>query len=292
MNVSSLFTAGHPVISFELFPPKTDEGMKNLMDTVATLKALGPSFVSMTYGAGGSTRAKTVSLVSQIKKDFGLEAVAHLTCVGHTQNELKDVLQELAANGIENVLALRGDPPKGQEKFVAVKDGFQHATQLVGFIRKNFKFCIGVAGYPEKHLEAPSMEEDLMHLEEKAAAGADFIVTQLFFDNADYFAFVERVRKRGLKHPIVPGIMPITDFEQTKRFTSLCGAKIPPALFKRLEEAAADKDKTAAIGVDHAVRQCEDLLKRGAPGIHFYTLNKSAATRQIFLALKERRLVS
>jgi len=232
---------------------------------------------------------KTVQLVSDIKHKIGLEAAAHLTCVGHTQSELEGVLGELAQRGIENVLALRGDPPKGQTEFVPTAQGFHHASQLVHLIRRKFTFGIGVAGYPEKHIEAISLEEDLLHLKDKVSAGADFVVTQLFFDNQDYFEFVRRVRALGMMAPVIAGIMPITDFEQTQRFTAMCGAKIPPDLMKKLAEAGGNREKVAAIGIDHATEQCVDLLKRGAAGIHFYTLNKSQATRQIFENLKSAR---
>lgn len=292
MKIKNLLETRQPVISFEFFPPKTDEGHANLMAAIAQLKELGPSYVSMTYGAGGSTRGKTVALVSKIKHEIGLEAVAHLTCVGHSQAELADVLSELNDNGIENILALRGDPPKGSATFVTAKDGFTYASQLVSFIRKKFDFCLGVAGYPEKHVESPSLDQDLAHLKEKAAAGADFIVTQLFFDNQDYFAFVDRLRAMGVPQPVVAGIMPITDFDQIRRFTSMCGARLPEALSQKMEAANGDKEQVAEIGVSHAVAQCRELLKRGAPGIHFYTLNKSHATQAIFRRLKEEGLVS
>jgi methylenetetrahydrofolate reductase (NADPH) len=265
--------------------------MAGLLATIATLKTLNPSFVSMTYGAGGSTRSKTVALVSKIKNEIGLEAVAHLTCIGHTQEELASVLAELQSSGIENVLALRGDPPQGQTTFVPTRGGFAHATELVRFIKTKFQFCVGVAGYPEKHIESPSMEEDLRHLEEKVRAGGDVIVTQLFFDNADYFSFVAALRQRGITTPVIAGIMPITDTEQIKRFARMCGATLPTSLLKKLEAAAGDKERMAEIGVEHAFDQCRELLGRGAPGLHFYTLNKSHSTQKIFMKLKSERLV-
>lgn len=261
------------------------------METIGSLGNLSPSFVSMTYGAGGSTRAKTVELVSKIKRETGIEAAAHLTCVGHSQSELREILQELNNRGIENVLALRGDPPKGQQIFVAAKDGFSHASELVRFIRKNFSFCIGVAGYPEKHIEALSMEDDLNYLKEKVASGGDFIVTQLFFDNADYFSFVARLHEMKVSAPVAAGIMPITDFDQIKRFASMCGARLPASLREELEAAGANHDHVVEIGIKHAIRQCEELLLKGVPGIHFYTLNKSRSTREIFLALKKKGVV-
>ncbi len=291
MKVADILKHGPPVVSFEFFPPKTDDGLENLLETIATLKALSPSFVSMTYGAGGSTRAKTVDLVTKIKNDIGIEAVAHLTCVGHSQKELKEILTELAERKIDNVLALRGDPPKGQATFVPARDGFEHAAQLVRFIRSNFPFGVGVAGYPEKHPEAESMESDLNHLQQKVAAGGDFVVTQLFFNNHEYFSFVSDLRRRNVNVPVIAGIMPITDFDQIKRFASMCGARIPDALRKKLEEADGNKSKVEQIGIEFAVAQCEELIRKGAPGLHFYTLNKSRATLEIFRQLKSKKVV-
>lgn len=292
MKVKDILARGTPCISFEFFPPKTDEGLATLLQTVSTLKELAPSFVSMTYGAGGSTRAKTVQLVSRIKNQIGIEAVAHLTCVGHRREELQSILNELRGEGVENILALRGDPPKGQDRFVAVEGGFSHADELVAFIRTRFDFSLGVAGYPEKHPEAPTLDADVANLVRKVAAGADFVVTQLFFSNDDYFDFVRRARAGGVTVPIIPGIMPVSDTDQVKRFTSLCGARLPAGLLARLEAAGADKAAVAQIGIDHAAAQCEDLLRRGAPGVHFYTLNRSDATREIFRLLKAKGAVS
>ncbi len=292
MKIASLLQRGTPAVSFEFFPPKTDDGLKNLLETIGMLKSLAPSYVTMTYGAGGSTRAKTVALVAKIKHELGIEAAAHLTCVGHSQNELKAILTELADNGVENIIALRGDPPKGQTSFVAAKDGFSHASDLVKFIRAHFNFSIGVAGYPEKHPESLTLEADLAHLAEKVRSGGDFVVTQLFFSNADYFSFVKRLRSSGVNAPVIAGIMPITDFDQIKRFTSMCGARIPAPLMQKLEEADGDKERVERVGIEYAVDQCEELIRRGAPGLHFYTLNKSRATREIFLQLKKRKVVS
>lgn len=292
MKIKDLLENGRPSVSFEFFPPKTDAGLASLLDTVAALKPLSPTFVSMTYGAGGSTRARTVELVSRIKNQIGLEAMAHLTCVGHTKAELQEILGELRDAGIENVLALRGDPPKGETKFVAQAGGFSHAADLVAFIRERFAFGVGVAGYPEKHPEAASLDADLKHLREKVARGADFVISQLFFSNADYFSFVERLRTMGVKAPVIPGIMPVTDTDQVKRFTNMCGAKLPKDLLARLDLAGPDKAAVARIGIEHATDQCLELLKRGAPGIHFYTLNRSEATREVFLRLKSAGVVS
>lgn len=291
MKVNSILGKGRPVVSFEFFPPKTDEGVSNLMETIGALKDLSPSYVSLTYGAGGSTREKTVRLVSVIKHEVGLEAIAHLTCVGHSRAELESILNELRDAGIDNVLALRGDPPKGQSEFRPAPDGLRYASELVELIRRRFSFCVGVAGYPEKHPEAPSMEIDLAHLKKKVEAGGDFIVTQLFFNNRDYFSFVERLRSMGVTVPVIAGIMPITDVDQIKRFTDLCRAKIPEALSARLEKVKHDREAVVNVGIEHATKQCEELIRGGAPGIHFYTLNKSRSTLEIFSRLKRGGIV-
>ncbi len=291
MKIKEYLAKKTPSISFEFFPPKTDEGFRNLMETVSQLKQLNPAYVSITYGAGGSTRQKTVELVSKIKKETGIESAAHLTCVGHTKDEIKNVLEELAQAGIENIIALRGDPPKGQAEFKPNPQGFKFATELVSFIKKGYLFSIGVAGYPEKHIEAPDFESDLRHLKEKVDAGADFVVTQLFFDNKAYFSYVEKVRSLGVKVPILAGLMPITDTEQIKRFSGMCGATLPVELLRKLEKAGGNKEEVVGIGIDHAAAQARELLTKGAPGIHFYTLNKSHSTREIFQTLKNEGLV-
>jgi methylenetetrahydrofolate reductase (NADPH) len=244
---------------------------------------LQPTFVSVTYGAGGSTRDKTLELVRRIKHEIGIEAMAHLTCVGADRTEITGVLERLHASGIDNVLALRGDPPSDQPTFQRPADGFGFASELVGFIReRGFPFSLGGACYPEGHLECRDRHQDLQHLKAKVDAGLDFVITQLFFDNEDYFAFVERARAAGVRVPIIPGIMPITNVTQIERFASMCGARIPAVLKERLEPARADEEAVRAIGIDHATEQCRGLLARGAPGIHFYTLNQSPATRAIF----------
>jgi methylenetetrahydrofolate reductase (NADPH) len=286
MKIKDLFGKGKPVFSFEFFPPKDDAGVESLFETVDKLKELNPSFVSVTYGAGGSTRRKTVDITKRVKRDIGIEAMAHLTCVGHSRGEIAAVLDEIEAAGVENVIALRGDPPRGETNFVPHPEGFRHADELVAFIRATKDFCLAVAGYPEGHPEAPDKETDLLNLKRKVAAGADFIVTQLFFDNRHYLDFVDRARAAGIGLPIVPGIMPITDVAQIKRFTQMCGAKIPPALLAELERLAEDKQAVVEVGVRYATNQCEELLRKGAPGVHFYTLNKSLSTRTILSELK------
>jgi methylenetetrahydrofolate reductase (NADPH) len=286
MKISDKLGTGRPAFSFEFFPPKDPAGVDRLFETVARLRAYEPAYVSVTYGAGGSTRRLTVELVRRIKREAGLEAMAHLTCVGATRDELAGVLDELKEGGIDNVIALRGDPPKGETAFVATECGFSHAAELVAFIRARYDFCIAGACYPEKHPEAVSLAADLLRLKEKVDAGADVLITQLFFDPADYFNFVHRVRELGVVVPIVPGVMPITNVSQVKRFTALCGAAIPQDLLARLEAAGDDAAAVQKIGVEHATRQCRALLDGGAPGIHFYTLNRSNATVDILDQLR------
>ncbi len=288
MKISQMLAAGRPLFSFEFFPPKDEAASAKLFETVVHLKGLKPDFVSVTYGAGGSTRAKTLELVARIKDDVGIETMAHLTCVGHSKNEIREVLRELADHGIENVIALRGDPPKGQSVFQAHPDGFQHANELVEEAAK-MGFCIAVAGYPEKHIEAKTLEEDLRYLKRKVGAGASFVITQIFFQNACYIDFIAKTRALGIKVPITPGIMPITNYDQIQRFSALCGATLPGALKKELEEVRTDLEAVTRIGIRHATQQCEELLRKGAPGVHFYTLNKSRATQEILERLQALR---
>ncbi|AKJ04992.1 5,10-methylenetetrahydrofolate reductase (NAD(P)) [Archangium gephyra] len=289
MKIRNRLNPSNPCFSFEFFPPKTDEGTANLLKTLEDLAPLEPGFVSVTYGAGGSTRDRTLELVTRIKRETGIEAMAHITCVGHTPGELRDVLQRLEEAKLENVLVLRGDPPRGQTAFEPVPGGFRHASELVRFIREeDFNFCLGGACYPEGHVETASRDDDLRHLKEKVDAGLDFVITQLFFDNAFYFDFVERARRMGINVPIVPGIMPITNYEQVHRFTRMCGATVPMRLGLQLERVKDQPEALVQLGVAHATVQCMELLSRGVPGIHFYTLNKSPATRMIVSALRAR----
>jgi methylenetetrahydrofolate reductase (NADPH) len=273
-------------VSFEFFPPKDQEGVGRLFQTVAELAPFEPAYVSVTYGAGGSTRQLTVELVGRIQREVGIDAMAHLTCVGATRAELGSVLEQLEAGGVQNVIALRGDPPKGAAAFVTPEGGFGHASELVAFIKPRGTFCIAGACYPEKHPEAESLDFDIARLKHKVDAGAEFLITQLFFDNADYFAFVERARAAGIQVPIVAGIMPITNVSQIKRFSAMCGTRMPAALLHKLEPIATDADAVCEVGVEHALAQCQDLLARGAPGIHFYTLNRSKATLEILRRLR------
>ena len=288
MKIRNRLNPSDPCFSFEFFPPRTEEGHRALLRTLEELRPLDPGFVSVTYGAGGSTRDRTVDLVREIRAT-GLETMAHLTCVGHSQEELRGLVEQFLAMGVENLLALRGDPPAGQREFQAPPGGFRYASELVHFIReRDHHLCIGGAGYPEGHVETPLREDDLKHLKAKVDAGLDFVITQLFFDNAFYFDFVERARRVGINVPIVPGIMPITNIEQLERFIRLCGATVPMRLVLQLERYRDDPDAVVQLGVAHATVQCMELLARGVPGIHFYTLNKSPATRLIVSALKGR----
>jgi methylenetetrahydrofolate reductase (NADPH) len=288
MRIRDLLARKHPVFSFEFFPPKTDEAAAQLERTIGDLRPLEPDFVSVTYGAGGSTREKTIDIVSRIKRDTGIEAMAHLTCVGSTADDLSDVLDRLVKAGVENVLALRGDPPKGQSTFTATEGGFRYACELVSFIRTRYdsSLCVGGAGYPEKHIECGNPAVDLANLKRKVEAGADFLITQLFFDNRKYFEFVDNARAAGITAPIVPGIMPITNAGQVERFTMMCGATLPYRLAAELDRRRDDPQAVMQLGVAHATAQCIELLQCGAPGIHFYTLNRSTATMQVLTALR------
>ena len=291
MRIPDCFGKVRHVFSFEFFPPRTPEAEMRLFETVAALAPLRPSFVSVTYGAGGSTRRLTVDLVKRIKNDIGIEAMAHLTCVGHTAEEIADILDRLSAAGIENVLALRGDPPRGQSEFKPTPGGFAHGSELTAFIRQRYDFAIGGAVYPEGHQESPDLEDDLRHLLTKVRAGAQFIITQLFFEPEMYFAFVKRARAIGVDVPIVPGIMPVTNVGQIERFTSMCGASIPAELRSRLERVRDDDEAVMEVGIDWAAGQCRALLEGGAPGIHFYTLNRSHSAQRIFAELRREGLV-
>lgn len=280
---------GEPVFSFEFFPPRTEEGERTLFATVDALRPLAPAFVSVTYGAGGSSHRTTMDLVRRLKRESEVEAMAHVTCAGASREELAGLLDEIAGAGVQNVLALRGDPPRGQPAFVPHPDGFPHASDLVAFIRSQpdrWRFCVGAAAYPEGHVETPDLGLDLRHLKTKVDAGVDFLVTQLFFDNSRYFGFVDRARAAGIGVPILPGIMPFTNVEQVERFTAMCGASIPPPLRAAMEVRRDDPDSARELGVAYAGLQCADLLRRGAPGIHFYTLNRSPSTRAILAALR------
>ena len=286
MRIIDLLASHRPAFSFEFFPPKTDEGFSQLFHTLQALEPLHPTFVSVTFGAGGSTRAKTVELVKRIRSEIGLETMAHLTCVGLTQSEIGGILDDLEAGGIENILALRGDPPKGEDHFTATQGGFAHANELVEFIHSRWRFSIGAACYPEKHPEAPDAQSDLDALKRKVDAGVDFLISQLFFENSLFYAFRERAHQAGIHVPILAGIMPILNRKQVQRFVQMCGASLPKELGGRIAAVEDDEEAVRHIGAFHATVQCLGLLERGVDGIHFYTLNRSTATRAIYQLLR------
>ncbi len=284
MRISELLAPNKRFLSLEFFPPKEKEAWPAFFQEVERLTSLNPLFVSVTYGAGGSTQVNTLELVTRLKQDFQLNPMAHLTCVGASEESLRAFMDALGAAGIDNVLALRGDPPQGQADFKAENAAFQHASDLAAFIHAAYPaMCIGVAGYPEKHPQAPSLESDLDFLDLKIASGGSFVITQLFFDNAFYFDFVAKARAKGITAPIIPGVLPILNLASVKRIVSLCGATLPPAYQARLEEAhaAGGAEAVRAVGVAYAKAQARDLLERGAPGIHLYTLNKAQACLDI-----------
>ncbi|HTW83732.1 MAG TPA: methylenetetrahydrofolate reductase [NAD(P)H] [Candidatus Sulfotelmatobacter sp.] len=289
MRIAEKLGTRRPFFSFEFFPPRDDAAEDALAATIAALRPLDPGFVSITYGAGGSTRARTVDLAKRLRAESGLDVLAHLTCVGASVDELRGVLGDLRRGGIENVLALRGDPPRGSTTFVPAENGLRTSADLVTLVKSEFALCVGGACYPEKHPEAASLDADLAALSAKVRAGAEFLVTQLFFDNARFFEFVERARQWGIRVPILPGIMPITNYDQIDRFTRQCGATIPPSLRAELEARRDDPQAVIDLGVAYATLQVADLLARGAPGAHFYTLNRSPATRAVVSAVLAAR---
>ena len=281
--------ARRPLFSFEFFPPRTDAGVQALFETIAHLRELEPTFVSVTYGAGGSTRDRTLDLVTRIRRETDIEPVAHITCAGGTVADLRSTLDALVAVGVDNVLALRGDPPDGADAFVPVDGGLAHGYELIRLIRDNYPLRIGAACYLEKHPESADSDADLRYARQKEESGADFLITNLFFDSQLYFDFVARARASGITVPIVPGIMPITNVDQIRRFTTKIGARIPEALLAPLDARQHDADAVLQLGVAWSTLQCAELLAGGAPGIHFYTLNRSPATRAILTALLAAR---
>lgn len=286
MKICDAIAAHRPTLSFEFFPPRDDVGFWDLYKTILSLKQLEPTYVSVTYGAGGSTRKKTVDLVTRIKADTNIEPVAHLTCVGATQREIADVADALWSANVRNILALRGDPPAGDAYFVQPEGGFAHAADLVAFLKQRHDFCIAGACHPEKHPEAPDVATDLTHLKAKVDAGCSYLVTQLFFDNNDFYRFREQAEKQGIRVPIIAGIMPILSVKQIKRFTQMCGACIPADLLANIEGVEDDAEAVRQVGTVHALKQCEDLIAQNVAGLHFYTLNRSTATRAIMQQLK------
>ena len=275
-HISEFFTQKRILRSLEFFPPKDDAQFAALHSAATSLKRISPDFVSVTYGAGGTTRERTALASAMLKDEFGFTVMPHLTCVGHTRAELNALADRLHADGFRNIMTLRGDPPKGATEFRAVADGLSHASELVALLKERHPdFCLGVAGYPEKHPEAVSLDTDLTNLRRKVDAGASFITTQLFFDNTAYYRFVEKCRLGGITVPIVPGIMPVLSLKQVQRFTNMCGAHLPPQLITRLEVAAEDADVVETIGIDWALTQIRGLLANGAPGYHLYIMNRA-----------------
>jgi methylenetetrahydrofolate reductase (NADPH) len=285
MAIAELYDCADPIISFEFFPPKTDAGYLSLFRSIEELKQLDPGFVSVTMGAGGSTRAKTVDLTIEITRKIGLLTMCHLPCTGFRPHEVGAILDQLDEGGVHDVLALRGDPPKDDPDFRAPADGFRYANELVAYIARRQRFSIGAACCPEVHPEAPDAATDLANLKRKVDTGVDFLVSQLFLDNAKFFDFVDRARAAGIEVPIIPGIMPIATVSGIRRMAGMNGTSFPPELEAELERVDGDDEATYELGVRWATQQCEELLARGVPGIHFYTLNRSPATREIHQSL-------
>ena len=282
MRFSDAYRPGKFGLSFELFPPKTEKGDAALMRHVAELVSFGPSIITCTYGAGGSTRAKTLEVVERVREAFDVCVASHLTCVGSTVDELRTFLADAHRRGVENIVALRGDPPVGEHEFKVTDGGLRYANELVALIVDEFpQFGIGVGGYPEKHQEAPSLDVDIINLKRKVDAGADVVLTQLFYDNDDFFRFRDHCAGAGIDVPIVPGLLPVTNFGQVQRITSLCGAKLPAAFVASLEAAGDQADRQFDVGIEFATQQTQALIDAGVPGVHFYVLNKSAAAARV-----------
>jgi len=290
MRIDEILETTRPTFSVEFFPPKTEEGRATLFETVEVLRELDPAYFSVTYGAGGATRRGTVEISASIKRDYGVEAMAHLSCVGETVEGIMEILDEIVEAGIENILALRGDPPRGKPDFEQPEGGLGSAAELAALISENYpQLAIGGACFPEVHPEAESLEADLAYLKTKVDNGASFLITQLFFDNRHYFEFVEAARATGIEVPIIAGIMPITNYEQASRFCKLCEAEIPDGLASAMESLGGDHEAEFGLGVAHATEQCTELLRSGAPGIHLYALNRAPAVRAILDSLHAAR---
>lgn len=281
MSLAELYTTGKRVLSFELFPPKSDQGMEELMKSAHELSRYKPDYLTCTYGAGGSTRDRTLTITRDVRKTLGIPVASHLTCVGSTKEQLRDYLNSAAEAGVDYIVALRGDPPKGDTEFTPVPGGLRYANELVTMIREEFpQFGIAVAGYPEVHQEAINADVDLRNLVHKVQCGADIIITQLFYDNDDYFRFCDRCVAAGINVPIIPGLLPVLSLAQVQRIAGLCKARLPDEFVEKLSKSE-DTDWQFKVGVEHAAKQAQQLIERGVPGIHFYVLNKSLATSQI-----------
>jgi methylenetetrahydrofolate reductase (NADPH) len=291
MKITDIFKKQKRTFSFEFFPPKDEISAVDFGINVGQLMKLNPSFVTVTYGAGGSTQKRTFTLVDYLQNKIGLTCMAHYTCVNATKERVRGDLNHLVDIGIENLMLLRGDPPEGQEVFVAPENGFPHASDLMAYANEKFGFCQAGACYVDKHPEAPSLEKDIEYLKVKVNAGADFLITQLFFENKNYFRFIELVRKAGIRCRIIPGIIPITSYKQIERFTRMSGTEIPDILLQKLKSSKNDPDAIYRIGMEFSIHQCRELLADGAPGLHFYTLNKSRAAIEIFETLSAERSI-
>ena len=286
MKFAELYKSKRPDISFELFPPRTQRTLAELEERLPQLIALGPSLITVTYGALGSTRDRTLEISHKIKNQYGIESAHHLTCVGSSREEIGLILEDIRDHNIENIVALRGDPPLGETEFTPPKDGYSHGNELVEHISRVGGFGIAVAGYPEKHIEAPDFQTDLQNLKRKVDSGADVVITQLYYDNRDFYDFVERCRAIGIHQPIIPGLMPILGLEQIKRITSMCGATISRDLLRQLEDAGDDEERLQQISIIHTANQALDLLNQGVPGIHFYVLNRHFHIAEIMEHIK------
>jgi len=289
MSICELFGKGRRTLSFEVFPPVREGNLEKLFTAIGEIRKLKPDFISVTYGAGGGTRDMTLEIASTVKNRFKQEVLAHLTCVGSKKEEIARILDDFKREGIENIMALRGDPPRGETRFQRTEGGFGYANELVEFIRQRDDFCIGVAGYPEGHPEAPSFEEDLKNLKRKVSAGADFIITQLFFDNQDFYRFRDKAAAIGVSVPIIPGIFPLLSFKQIPRIVSLGGASIPAALEGRLRDLEDSPEDSEKFGIDYAIEQCRDLLDNGVPGLHICCMNRSRTAIEITNAVGDFR---
>jgi methylenetetrahydrofolate reductase (NADPH) len=289
VRIDEIIATTRPCFSFEFFPPRTEEGVEGLYETIRVLKPLEPGFVSVTYGAGGATREGTVEISGTIRREYGIETMAHLSCVGETRDRLAEILGEIERAGLENVLALRGDPPRGETEFQQPEGGLSSSAELAAFISERFDFALGGACFPEVHPEAVGLEADVAFLRTKVDGGARFLITQLFFDNQVFFDWLPAARRAGIDVPIIPGVMPITSYAQIKRFCEICQATIPDPLAEAMEALGGDEAAELELGIAYAARQCHELLAAGVPGIHFYTLNKAPATRAILGSLRAAR---
>lgn len=289
MKIRDILFKKKPALSFEVFPPVRDGNIEGLFSTIKELEELNPDFISVTYGAGGNTQSKSTQIASKIKNSFNREVLAHLTCVQSVKDDISRILDKFKEINIENILALRGDPPKGETKFIRTEGGFGYASELVEFIKLNGDFSIGVAGYPEGHIESPNLDVDLINLKIKVDAGADFIITQMFFNNEDFYRFRDMTFKKGITVPIIPGIFPILNYKQIQRIAFLCGARIPPQLDQKIYSLREKPEEMEKYGIEYAITQAKDLIKNDVQGLHIYSMNRSRPAKQIVAELADHR---